>query len=447
MEDLSVGDVAKKARDASFAMKSLSIKERNAGLLGLTNALQAAKKAIFQANSEDLRRSQEERCPASLLARLDVTGAKFDSFLQGIQVVIDQPDMLGTVSLAKELTQGLNLYRVSCPIGVICVIYEARPEAAVQIASLCVKSGNCVILKGGKEASLTNRAIAEAMRAGLVKTQVPRDCVQLVSTRGEVSSLLKMNNLIDLVIPRGSNQLVSNVIANTSIPVLGHADGICSIFLDEDCPDFAPNIVEDSKCNYPSACNAAENLLVHSKLLGSSVFQQVVDKLASNQVSFIADTKSYSYLPQSSSELAPEGFLFDVEHLALRISVKTVDSLQEAVNHINQFGSHHTDVILTKSEANAHHFTNSVDSASVYHNCSSRFADGFRYGFGAEVGVSTNRVHARGPVGVEGLLTYKYVALGHGNTVGGMKNDEFTHKDLDNSDELVARDRVKRMKQ
>jgi len=262
---------------------------------------------------------------------------------------------------------------------------------------------------------------------------LPRDAIQLVNTREEVGELLRLNGLIDLVVPRGSNQLVRNVMDSTSIPVLGHADGVCSIYLDEDISiDMASKIVVDSKCNYPAACNAAETLLVHKNVL-SSALKAVGEALAANKVSMIADETCFHHLPKDATKLAERGFGFNVEHLGLVMSVKCVESMDDAIGFINQHSSHHTDVIITNDETKAAAFCRRVDSAGVYHNCSSRFADGFRYGFGAEVGVSTNRVHARGPVGMEGLLTYKYVAKGTGNVVGGMKNSDYTHKDLNSA--------------
>jgi len=334
--------------------------------------------------------------------------------LKGIEALERTEDLVGRVTLARELTEGLDLYRISSPIGVICVVFESRPEAAVQISTLAVKSGNCVILKGGKEAALSNQALVDAMQEGLKAAGLPLHAIQLVNTREEVGELLKMNGLIDLVVPRGSNQLVKSVMEATSIPVLGHADGICSVYLDENASlDTAIKVAVDSKCNYPAACNAAETLLVHTKVL-DSILVKVGAELAKNNVSFIADEKCFKKLPPSSTTLADANFRFNVEHLALILSVKCVESLDEAVNHINMHGSHHTDVIVTENEDKAKEFCRRVDSAGVYHNCSSRFADGFRYGFGAE-----------------GLLTYKYVAKGSGQTVGGMKTSDFTHRDLD----------------
>jgi len=429
-----VREIARKAREASYRMQSASTQEKNAALSAIRKILTERKAAICEANRGDKERAEREGGEATLRARLNIEGDKFESLLQGVQVLEEKtPDLVGRVNLARELTEGLNLYRISCPIGVICVVFESRPEAAVQISTLAIKSGNCVILKGGKEAALSNEALVEAMQEGLKAAGLPPHAVQLVSTREQVGELLKLNGLIDLVVPRGSNQLVKSVMEATSIPVLGHADGICSVYVDEDADlDLAVKVVVDSKCNYPAACNAAETLLVHRNAL-DTILPRLGEELAKNNVTFIADGRCQMRLPADKTTPAPVGFGFDVEHLALIMSVKCVDSLEEAIEHINTHGSHHTDVILTKNENTAKEFCRRVDSAGVYHNCSSRFADGFRYGFGAEVGVSTNRVHARGPVGMEGLLTYKYVARGSGQCVGGMKTTDFTHRDLDSS--------------
>ena len=427
----NVLSIAKRAREASFLMQSSSTAQKDKALRAIRESLSARKQEICAANAEDKRRAEKEGCDANLRARLNVEGDKFETLLSGISVLEQAEDLVNRVTFARELTAGLNLYRISCPIGVVCIVFESRPEAAVQISSLAIKSGNCVILKGGKEAALSNQALVDAMRAGLVAAGLPEDAVQLVSTRAEVGELLKMNQYIDLVVPRGSNQLVTSVMEATSIPVLGHADGICSVFIDESArKELAVKICVDSKTNYPAACNAAETLLVHAGVV-DSLLPEIGQALAKAGVTFVADKRCFDKLPADRTTLADPSFGFNVEHLSLRISVKCMDSLDDAISHINAHGSHHTDVIVTENEQRAADFCRRVDSAGVYHNCSSRFADGFRYGFGAELGVSTNRVHARGPVGMEGLLTYKYVLKGDGQIVGGMKNSDYTHKDLD----------------
>ncbi|HLU47501.1 MAG TPA: glutamate-5-semialdehyde dehydrogenase, partial [Planctomycetota bacterium] len=374
---------------------------------------------ILEANREDKRVAEEEvkrgTLSLALWKRLDLEGAKFDALLAGIDDVRRLDDPVGKVTLARRLDEGLDLYRVTCPLGVIGVIFEARPDAAVQISVLGLKSSNAVILKGGSEASRTNRALVECMRSALADDSVvPVDTIQLLTTRAEVADLLQQDRFVDLVIPRGSNELVRSIQASTRIPVLGHADGICSVYLDRAAdPDRAVAITLDAKTQYPAVCNAAETLLIHSDLLGS-VWPRVAEALSSAGVEIRADErarKAFSAAKLASSED------FDTEFLDLTIAVKTVDSLDEAIDHINEHGSHHTDAIVTEDRAAAERFLARVDSAGVYHNASTRFADGFRYGFGAEVGVSSNKTHARGPVGLDGLVIYKYRLYGSGQGV------------------------------
>lgn len=422
--------LAERSRVASFTMQATSTSEKNFALRCVREELSSARVSIWAANDLDKLRAEKDGVDDNLKARLNVSGDKFESLLRGVDALVRAEDLVGKTTLKRELTEGLVLERLSCPIGVVCVVFESRPEAAVQISSLAVKSGNCVILKGGKEAAESNQALVEAMRCGLEKAGLPKDAIQLVTTREDVSELLKMNDLIDLVVPRGSNQLVTSVMRSTSIPVLGHADGICSVYLDAKAdPEIAIKVAVDAKCDYPAACNAAETLLVHSSLL-DTLLPRIGVAMAAKGVKFVADARCFPKLPSTVTELAKPDFKFDMEYLQLKISVKAVDSLDEAVIHCNTHGSHHTDVIITSDEAAANQFSRRVDSAGVYHNCSSRFADGFRYGFGAELGVSTNRVHARGPVGMEGLLTYKYTLKGNGHVVGGMKSSDYTHADL-----------------
>lgn len=437
--------LAKRARAASFVMQSLSEEARNGALMHMKQSLLDSKAQIFEANTLDKSLALETNVDSTLQARLNVMGDKFDTLIEGLDILYKMEDLVGKTQLAREITPGLNLYRISNPIGVICVIFESRPEAVIQIASLVIKSGNCVILKGGKEAAKSNQALVDALRLGLDRAGLPQDAIQLVASRGEVEHLLKLNQYVDLIIPRGGNALVRHVMDHTSIAVLGHADGICHTYLDSDCSelvDMACSVVVDAKTNYPAACNSLETLLVHRSVL-HSVLPRVGAALHKAGVVMIADRDCLDVLPPGSAELAPSGFQFNVEHLALKLSVKVVDSLQQAVDHINEFGSHHTDVIVTSNVATAEEFCRKVDSAGTFVNCSSRFADGFRFGFGFEVGVSTNRLHARGPVGIEGLLTYKYVMRGNGQVVTGMKVSDYTHVDLTPKNEEHS---VKRLK-
>jgi glutamate-5-semialdehyde dehydrogenase len=320
-------------------------------------------------------------------------------------------DPIGRVLEKTELDEGLTLQKVQTPIGVIATIFESRPDAGPQIASLAIRTGNAVLLKGGREAAATNSALVDVIRDVLNRHRVV-DAVQLVSTREEIAELLKMDDLIDLVIPRGSNEMVRQIQQSTKIAVLGHADGVCHVYIDEFAdPDKAIRIAVDSKVQYPAVCNAAETLLLHSK--------------------FAAREKILKSLSAVGVELRDSGF--GSEYLDLIINVKVVDSMDEAIDHIHRYGSGHTDAIVTESMENAQRFLNEVDSAGVFWNASTRFADGFRYGFGAEVGISTNKTHARGPVGVDGLLIYKYQLIGDGHVVASYTGENarsFRHRKL-----------------
>ncbi|KAI4523740.1 gamma-glutamyl phosphate reductase [Schizophyllum commune Loenen D] len=442
----SAEKIAKEAKAAFSASQMLPTSERILALDAIKAELEAKKDSILAANQEDLKAAQIEvdagRMSDALLKRLDLgKGDKWDSILQGISDVASLPDPTGNVSYARELDDGLDLYRVSCPIGVLLVIFEARPEVVVNIAALAIKSGNAAILKGGKESNRTAELLSQAISAGLAKTQLPATYIQTIQTRAEVSSLLALDTYIDLVIPRGSNALVRNIQNNTRIPVMGHADGICSAFLDESAdPEKAVRVVLDSKTNYPAACNALETLLVHESLL-PTLWPSVARALLAANVHLQCDPPTLAALaslasppPNLATHATPATpASFTTEHLSLTLSVRALPSLPAAIAHINAHGSHHTDVIVTEDEESASAFCRGVDSAGVFVNASSRFADGFRYGFGTEVGISTGKMHARGPVGLEGLVTYKYVLKGKGDVVGdyGAGKKAFTHKKIE----------------
>ncbi len=328
---------------------------------------------------------------------------------------------VGKVTLRTKLDDGLELERVTCPIGVLLIIFEARPEVIANIASLAVKSGNAAILKGGKESTESFVAISKVISAALETSQVPNGAIQLVTTRDVIPQLLALDQYIDLVIPRGSNELVRYIKSNTKIPVLGHADGLCSIYLEHSVdPKLAAEVVVDSKTSYPAACNSLETLLVQDAAL-ETVFPVVAEALLANGVQLRCDPQTKAALraklsPELASRVSDaQASDFDTEFLSLDLAVKTVSSLQEAVLHINTHGSHHTDAILTASGELAEQFMAQVDAAGVYWNASTRFADGMRYGFGTEVGISTNKIHSRGPVGLEGLTIYKYKIRGGGH--------------------------------
>ncbi len=430
----TVEAVARRARAAALQLAALSAEPKNAALEAVGRKLQERREEILEANRADKADCEAEvesgSLSAALFKRLDLEGSKFEAMLAGVGDVARLPDPVGRVTLATRLDDGLELYRVSCPLGVIGVIFEARPEAAVQIASLALKSSNAVILKGGREASRTNEALVEAIREALGEVdEVSPDAVQLVSTREEVREMLDLDRWIDLIIPRGSNELVQSIQESTRIPVLGHADGICSVYLDRAAdPEKAVAVSVDAKTHYPAACNACETLLVHRDRL-DDLLPAVGAALVEAGVELRADEEASTRL--EASAVAREDY--DTEFLDKVLAVKTVSSLQEAVEHINSHGSHHTDAIVTEDADAAEYFLSRVDSAGVFHNASTRFADGFRFGLGAEVGISTNKTHARGPVGLEGLVIYKYRLYGAGHVAadydpGGRK---FLHEGID----------------
>ncbi|CUA78092.1 glutamate-5-semialdehyde dehydrogenase [Rhizoctonia solani] len=440
----SIARASKKAFEES---QLVTDEERVAALHAIRQALQDNKAAILRANKKDMDAAQAlveaGKLAASLVKRLDLaTGDKWDSMLQGVTDVANLPNPNGVVSYARKLDDDLELYRVSCPIGALLVIFEARPEVVVNIASLAIKSGNSAILKGGKESTQTARQLSLAIRSALAKSSLDEYYIQTVSTRDEVSALLEMDEYIDLVIPRGSNALVKSIQHSTRIPVMGHADGLCAVYLDETAdPNKAVRVVVDSKINYPAACNAAETLLVHTSLL-QTVWPKVAEALLSNNVELRCDAESLESLGElahSHSQLVKPSVPVDykTEFLSHTLAVLTVPSLTAAISHINMRSSHHTDSIVTENQEHASIFCRGVDSAGTFVNASTRFADGFRYGFGTEVGISTGRTHARGPVGLDGLVIYKYLlrsSSGDGHIVGefgiGDGKKKFQHTEI-----------------
>ena len=434
MSELTTIDIARAARQASFALAASPAKVRNEALLAVADALHNSREAIFAANKLDLEQAKEEGIAAPVLKRLKFDEGKLQDVLAGLRALAAMEDPIGHEQLRPELADGLVLSRISCPIGVVGVIFESRPDALVQIAGLCLKSGNAVLLKGGREALHTNAALHAVLAKASEEAGVPAGWAGLFTTRENVSEMLKMDDLIDLIIPRGSNAFVRYIMDNSRIPVLGHSDGVCHVYIDAACVDaqMAARVCVDAKTQYPAACNAAETLLVHESAV-ESMLPTVARALSDANVRLIADERCRAVIAAQgiACDAASEED-WDAEYLDHVISVKAVASLEEAIAHINRHGSHHTDCILTEDEAAAQRFFALVDSAGVYHNCSTRFADGFRYGFGAEVGISTGKIHARGPMGLEGLCSYKYILRGHGDIVGDFAGGKrsFTHKNL-----------------
>lgn len=412
----------------SSKMASTDIAVRNAALEKIAESLLAGKERIFEANAKDMECAQADNISPAVIKRLKFSEAKLSDAIAGIHNLIALPDPLFQIQLKRQLDEGLTLIRETCPIGVIGVIFEARPDAMVQIASLCIKSGNCAILKGGSETRETNKILFELIYEAALSSGLPQGCLFQAEQRDEIAELLACHESVDLLIPRGSNAFVQYIMNNTKIPVLGHADGICHIYVDKDFDiEKAIPVIIDAKTQYTAACNAVETLLVHQDALEKLMppLQKAFEeyKISLRATSDIAD--------RYGSELAAEED-FSTEYLDLIISAKTVENIDEAIWHINKYGSHHTDCIITEDNKAAEYFMRMVDSAGVYQNCSTRFADGFRYGFGAEVGISTGKIHARGPVGLEGLVTYKYKLFGNGQIVGDYASGRksFHFKDL-----------------
>lgn len=422
-------EIAKKVKADSFLLMASSNEMRNTCLKNIIENLKKDKEHILAENKRDIENSRLENISSSILSRLLFDEHKMDTVIAGINDLIKMPDPIGKITLKRELDEGLVLTRTTTPIGVIGVIFEARPDALVQIASLCIKSGNAAILKGGSEALLTNRALFESIKRAVKDSNLPEHALVQLEARSDVSELLSCYEYVDLLIPRGSNSFVKYIMDNTSIPVMGHADGICHTYVDEDFDlDKSIRILVDAKTQYPSACNTTETILVH---------KNAVDKLFPklNKAFNDAKIKVFAHkniIDKFDNAVPATDNSFHTEYLEKTVNVKTVDNIDEAINHINTYGSHHTDAILTNIDSNADYFMNRVDSANVYKNCSTRFADGFRYGFGAEVGISTGKLHVRGPVGLEGLCTYKYKLYGNGDIVADYADGkkEFHFKDL-----------------
>lgn len=424
-------EMSLRARNAFYDLSVSSSGQRNQAILALSGILKEHRDVIFSANRDDLAAAEKEGLPAPLLHRLKFQEEKLAQVTAGLEALAALPDPLGKTTYAEEITAGLNLYRVVCPIGVIGIIFESRPDALIQISSLCIKSGNAVLMKGGREAFRTNQALCACVRQALSSATLSDDCAQLLETREDVASMLREDQLIDLIIPRGNNSFVRYIMENSRIPVLGHSDGVCHVYVDDPVdPDLAVRVALDSKVQNVSVCNAAETLLIHRDI-APSILPVIASALENAGVEIRGDAETRQYI----SCLPAEDSDWSAEYLDYIISVHIVSSLSDAVSHINRYGSHHTDCILTSDASHAAEFMNRVDSAGVYWNASTRFADGFVYGFGAEVGIATGKLHARGPMGLEGLTTYKYKLIGSGQTLAEMKDGShaYTHRPLSGS--------------
>jgi delta-1-pyrroline-5-carboxylate synthetase len=421
------------ARDGSRRLQGLTSEERSSILHAVADALLANEAKIKDENNRDVELAQMSGISKSLIDRLTIKPGKIAALAKSLRTLSDMKEPVGEVLKRTEVAEGLILEKTSCPLGVVLVVFESRPDALVQIASLAIRSGNGLLLKGGKEAARSNAILHKVIVEALPKSVGP-NLIGLVTSRDEIPDLLKLDDVIDLVIPRGSNQLVAQIKATTKIPVLGHADGVCHVFVDKAADlEKAKAIVLDSKVDYPAACNALETLLIHEDLVGTGGLEMLTFALQSAGVTLFggARTSELLKLPRASS--------FHIEYSALSCTVEVVKDVQAAIDHIHEHGSAHTDCIVTEDRSTADIFLHNVDSAAVFHNASTRFSDGARFGLGAEVGISTGRIHARGPVGVEGLLTTRWLLRGNGQLVNGDKGVKYTHRKLPIGDDEGVR--------
>jgi glutamate-5-semialdehyde dehydrogenase len=405
-------ELARRARAAQRRLGAATADDRTYALSAVADILAERSDAILAANAADLEKAREINLDGPLLKRLGLNESKLETLMAGCRSLAEMPDPIGRVLRQTRLDDRLVLSQVNSPLGVLVIIFESRPDAVIQIGSLAVRSGNAVILKGGSEASRSNRVLVDCLRAALDRAGLDPDAVAGVEGREAITHLLALDGDIDLVIPRGSSQLVRSIQASTRIPVLGHAEGVCHTYLDAAAEvEMAVRITVDGKCDYPAVCNATETLLVHRAFLPH--LPAVAEALRNEGVTLRADEAAREVI--EAEPATPEDW--STEYGALVLAIRTVDSLDEAIEHIHRYGSGHTETIVTSDAAAAERFLGEVDSASVFHNASTRFADGFRYGLGAEVGISTGRIHARGPVGVDGLLTTRWLLRGGGQVV------------------------------
>ncbi len=434
MTEKNLSEIAADAKAAALVLSGLGTEIKNRVLQAMAAQIENHCGDILEANGKDMEFAKKENISGALVARLAVDETKVMGMAKGIRSVADLSDPVGQIQEEMELDDGLELTRVSCPIGVIGAIFESRPDAVPQISALCFKSGNAVILKGGTEAQNSNRVIVNLIQKALSEVEgVPETAVQLIETRAEVAEMLKQDQYINLIVPRGSNQFVRYVQDHTRIPVLGHSEGLCHVYVDDGADvEKAIRVSLDAKLQYAAACNAMETLLVHQDI-APEVLPSLVKQFRENEVELVGCLKACSLIPDLKRAEVED---WDTEYNDLKLSIKVVDDLDEAIEHINAHGSGHTDTIITENQQRGQRFLNEVDSASVMVNASTRFADGFRFGLGAEIGISTNKTHARGPVGLEGLVIYKYKLVGTGQIVAdysGKNGKSFKHKPLKTS--------------
>ncbi|XP_020202258.1 delta-1-pyrroline-5-carboxylate synthase [Cajanus cajan] len=424
VKEVDAREMAVAARECSRRLQAISSEERKQILLKIADALEANENVIRTENEADVAMAQEAGYEKSLVARLVLKPGKIASLANNMRIIANMEDPIGQILKRTELSDGLILEKTSSPLGVLLIVFESRPDALVQIASLAIRSGNGLLLKGGKEAKRSNAILHKVITEAIPDT-VGGKLIGLVTTREEIPELLKLDDVIDLVIPRGSNKLVSQIKSSTKIPVLGHADGICHVYVDKSANvEMARRIVLDAKIDYPAACNAMETLLIHRDLIEKGWLNDIVVDLRNEGVILYGGPRASSLLN------IPRAHSFHHEYSSLACTVEIVDDVYAAIDHINLYGSAHTDSIIAEDKEVANVFLRQVDSAAVFHNASTRFSDGARFGLGAEVGISTSRIHARGPVGVEGLLTTRWILKGGGQVVDGDRGIVYTHTDL-----------------
>ncbi|TYH77440.1 hypothetical protein ES332_D04G154800v1 [Gossypium tomentosum] len=424
VKEVGAREMAVAARECSRRLQAMHSDDRRKILLDIADALEANESLIKVENEADVADAQDAGYDKSLVARLALKPGKIASLAKSVRVLAEMEEPIGQVLKRTELADGLILEKTSCPLGVLLIVFESRPDALVQIASLAIRSGNGLLLKGGKEAKRSNAILHKVITSAIPKS-IGNKLIGLVASREDIPDLLKLDDVIDLVIPRGSNKLVSQIKELTKIPVLGHSDGICHVYVDKSAKvDTAKRIVLDAKIDYPAACNAMETLLVHKDLSSNGLLNTLTKELQHEGVTLYGGPRASSLLN------IPKAHSFHHEYSSMACTIEIVDDVQAAIDHIHQHGSSHTDCIVTENHEVAEIFLHGVDSAAVFHNASTRFCDGARFGLGAEVGISTSRIHARGPVGVEGMLTTRWILRGSGQVVDGDKGVIYIHRDL-----------------
>jgi glutamate-5-semialdehyde dehydrogenase len=406
-------DVGRRARAASHALAAADTDTKNRSLREIAAAIRRDCNAILAANAEDVADARKAGLESALIDRLTLTGKSVEAMALGVEEVANLPDPVGEMSELREQPTGIRVGRMRVPLGVIGIVFESRPNVTADAAALCVKSGNAAILRGGKEAIRANQAIAACVRAGLRATGLPEDGVQVVETtdRAAVGELLRMNEFVDIIVPRGGKGLVERVMAESRIPMIKHLDGVCHVYIDSDADlDMAVRVADNAKTQRYGTCNTMETLLV-AEDVAAEVLPRLGRIYREKGVELRGDDRARAIFPDMNPATEADWY---AEYLAPILAIRVVKDVDEAMAHIARYGSQHTDAIVTSNETRARRFLREVDSSSVIWNASTRFADGFEYGLGAEIGISTDKLHARGPVGLEGLTSQKWVVLGAG---------------------------------